>query len=319
MLNQYITASARVRAMESNTLDLKDIDRMLNSANAKDAFDVLQDNSFSSHINWVSHEDFENAIIKYLHEVKKQLTASCPQWWVINLISIWYDFSNIRLALRAYLKQESFDNILSKLSPLWTIEYKDIKDYAFENKRIPNDLYWIQSLRDDIIKEYSDNSDLKQVDVICDKRMLKISIELAQKLNSDLILDFYKKRIDKINILTSLRSKKSFNENLFIPWWNLKLYNFKWNTDETSLLIKNNFWVEIDSWDDSSFLNISSKLEDNLTKSLEMSKYIAYWQEVIFAFFWSQVKSTEIIRTIMVWKINDIDKQVITDHLRIIK
>jgi len=51
VFNNYISVSARLRAIESEMINEKDIERMLNSTNAKDAFDVLQDNSFSSFIS----------------------------------------------------------------------------------------------------------------------------------------------------------------------------------------------------------------------------------------------------------------------------
>ena len=315
MFNNYITASARLRAIESEMINEKDIERMLNSSNAKEAFDVLQDSSFSSFISGVSYKDFESSIDKYLQRVKKTIILSCPQWEVVELISVWYDFINIKLALKSFLKGDSFDNILHNMSQLWGIELLNIKDFAYENGKITEDL---TKLRSEIISDYNKNSDLKKVDIACDKLMFKNLLNIARKIDSKIISDFLKKRIDIINIITYLRIQQKHDLSYFIDWWDINCW-LLWsnNKEEISSMIKYKFNIDINlSEDISSFLKISSQFNIELNKSLDWVKYLAYGQEVIFAHFWMQVKSTEIIRTILVWKINDIDKQTIRNHLR---
>jgi len=66
-------------------------------------------------------------------------------------------------------------------------------------------------------------------------------------------------------------------------------------------MLEYKFDIKIKSLEDiDSFIKISSQFDLELNKNLEQVKYLAYGQEVVFAHFWMQVKSTEIIRTILV-------------------
>ena len=87
-----------------------------------------------------------------------------------------------------------------------------------------------------------------------------------------------------------------------------------WNDDEVYKLINDKLRVDV-SWI-SSFSKIQSEFDNALTIVIETAKFIAYGQEVAFAYFWSKLKTTEIARSIMVWKLNDLNKEDITNNLK---
>lgn len=313
MFNKYIVASARIRALESRALWQKDIERMLNAKTAKDAFNVLQDNCFSEHLSWVMYKDFENVLTRYLNRVKKTVTLSCPSCWVIGLISIWYDYYNIKIALKSFLKWEDFDNVLDNLSTLWNIQYKDIKDFAYEWGLLSENF---NKLRTQIMEDYSDKNNLQRVDILCDKWMFKDIFELSKRNWSELISNFYKKRADVINTMTYLRNKENYDWELFIEWWDLSVQTLlSWNYDEINRMFNFKLWLDISTLELSSYATIWAYVNKVLIWVLEQAKYVAYWQEVIFAFFWDQVIATEIIRSIMVWKINHLSYEEIQAHI----
>ena len=313
MLNEYVSASARIRALESRMLNAKDIERMLNSRDAKEAFDVLQDTDYADHAGEVGFSEYEAVLSDSLLNAKNNLLMSCPEWWVLDLISVWFDYYNIKLWLKAYLKEVNFEEILPSLSAIWSIDFKSLRDYCIEWKILSQDM---ADLRTRIIKDYTEKWDIQRVDLICDSQMLKVSLKKAREIWSELIIDFYKNKIDMINVLSYLRLQDDYNESYFIEWWNMykSVFSSK-NSEEVLSMIKSKLDIDIEIRDDQALAWLTTMLDERIYSNLAESKYEAYWENVVFNYFWSKYRSNEKVRTIMVWKINDFPKEEIESIL----
>ena len=315
MQDQFAHICGRIRALEANPFNKDYADRMISAKNADEAFQILNETNFSDWMKEsIKSEDFEKVIDYSMMQTKNFLVNTAPENWIVNIIWAWYDYYNIKTAIKANLIWENFENISWKLTPYWNIEFKKIKDAIFEWSSF--EIERLNDLKNETFQSYEKNKNLQLIDIICDKHMYEYFIWKSKKLWSKLLTIFYKKKIDITNIISYLRTfKTKYKEEFFIKWWTLdKSVLIKWQEDEINQMINSKIlsYESIDNiftkeW----YMHLSSIFEAQLSDLLNSTKQIVYSKEVVFAYFWRRMKESIAVRVVMVWKINSLPEEKI--------
>ena len=317
MQDKFAHICGRIRALEAHSFKKEHAERMLSAKNPEEAFQVLNETNFSDWMQeWIKAEDFEKVIDYSILQTKHFLVKTSPENWIVNIIWAWYDYYNIKTAIKANLIWNSFEEISWKLTPYWNIEFKEIKDAIFEWRSFK--IERLNELKNLTSKNYLKNKNLQLIDAICDKHMYEYFIWKSKKLKSKILTTFYQKKIDTTNIISYLRTYKDwYKKEFFISWGTLECsVLIKWQEEEINRMVNSKILssnsinsIFTKEW----YILLSSIFEEQLSNLLNITKLMVYEKEIVFAYFWKRMKESIAVRTIMVWKINSLPEDKIEE------
>lgn len=312
--NDYYYITGLVRTLESKLLKKSQRTQMLDSHSALEAYLVLNDTDYAEAVNeFKDVNKYEAMIEKSLLETKRQLKSSCLDPQVLNIIWFYYDVYNAKTCLKAALQNKPFDDIISLLSSYGAIDKTQIRDFAFSNSYLPQ-FPLVKTKAENL---YSQFKDIRYVDFVFDKILFEKMLEWSRELSSELIENLVKKWIDVNNVQISLRldapTKNEIGEYVFIPGGNIPIKSFSGHGEENKAIASRLFEGNEAMFDaleqENSFQLLEKQSSDLLTKFIKKARYISEGPEVVFGYWWARQKSSEVIRTILIGKLNDIDNE----------
>ncbi|KEI12591.1 ATP synthase subunit C [Clostridium novyi B str. ATCC 27606] len=325
---KYVQAVPRIRAVENKLLDKAKIQRLLDSTSASEAFNILQETSYGLIMGEVKKfQDYEIILNEELKKLYSFMYEVSPQKDLIDIMSIRYDYHNIKVLLKSKILEKSFKEILI---PIGVININNLTNCILneEYKELP------KLMRESIEKsiyEFKINNDPQKIDIVIDKYMYMDMLMRAERLGNSYILKFLKINIDLVNIKTLIRVKKQnksrkFLESVLIEGGSIQvgelidIYNL--SVESISSKIQYTDYVDvvrvgIDEYIKTENLKIFEKLCDNFIMNfIKDAKYISFGPEPLIAYILAKENEIKIIRIIMVGKINNIHSQVIGERLR---
>ena len=327
-MNEY--ATGLIRVLEKNITDQNDLARMLEAAEAKTAFGILNDTDLKDNLLDLDADNFETAVKRDTLDLKK-IVKKFANRALYRLIFLEEDFFNLKLAVKEKISDIRFNK--EEYSILGTINPERIKN-AVKNKtgfkNYPAFKKTAVVIKNLIKKQGKD----KFIEMAIDAEYFQCALALSREIKNNIIFDFYKFSIDVSNIKNAFRAKKigltveEIKKQLIkggaIPIKKLfktinedgqELINFLKKQVEFSREWEN-IWKEF-----SSNYNIVS-LEKNLdlfalNRLKEEIKKIASGPEIIFYYAIMKKTMNANIRLIMTGKINNIPTEEIKIRLKI--
>ncbi|MEG2288515.1 MAG: V-type ATP synthase subunit C [Clostridium sp.] len=324
----FTHAVARLRVIETRLLDKNRIERLLDSETPEDVFKVLQETVYGMLINNIdSAYNYEKVLKEELVNVYTDLYKISPTKEVIDIMSLRYDYHNIKVLMKAKAMGIDLSNILI---PIGTIPVSDFKTAILSDELKLLDNNFREAIMS-VNEEFNAYSDPQKIDTVLDKFMFKDMLQRAKQLGVDFITEYVKQSIDITNIKTMLRVKRQnkdgrflesvlisggiIENKLFIDGLNNSLESFISKIRRISYSKVLNFILD----EYTSTGNIASLdvLYDNyLMEYIRGAKRVNFGPEPIIAYIIAKETEIKIIRIIMVGKINKVSTEVIRGRLR---
>lgn len=325
---QFTQAISRIWVLETRLLDKAKIERMIESNSAESALKVLKDTEYSNVMTNVKRAaDYEEILSLELKRVYKLVYELCPVKEVVDLMSIKYEYHNLKTIIKGKLLSKDFSSMLIDLG-------KDNLDNL--KRKIETDNYRglktsLQKATEEVMTVFESTKDPQKIDIIIDKHMFNELVGIKKTLDYEFTDKIVNALIDLTNVRTLLRIKKQgkgrdFATEVLVDGGLISKSKLLSLLNETSENILNKLSFSayssilqegIQSYIDKGSVNLLEKLSDNyIMKLMKDSKLVTFGPERILSYIYAKETEIKIIRIIMVGKLNNIAEEVIRERLR---
>lgn len=325
---KFAQAATRLRVLETKLLDRIKLDRMIDSPNAENALKILVDNNYSGPIKSdIRPEDFETLLTEELEKLYSLMYEISPEKLLIDIMSIRYDYHNIKVLLKAKALNKDLDYLLIHVG---TISVAILKEaiMAEEYKELSPEI------REAIEKAelaFENTNDPQYIDMVIDTCLYKDMVEKAEALGDPYVIEYLKTTIDFINIKTFIRIKKQNKDRNFLGEVLIKggkieddiFYNLLSEPIENLGIVLSRTKYDsilkegLDEYAKTKKINFLEKQMDNfLMEYTKVGKYITFGVEPIFSYLIAKETEIKNVRIIMVGKINNITPKGIRERMR---
>lgn len=325
---QFTQAISRIWVLETRLLDKAKIERLIEAKSADDALKVLRDTEYSNVMSDVKRAaDYEQILSLELKRVYKLVYELCPVKEVVDIMSIKYEYHNLKTIIKGKLLKKDFSSMLIDLG----------RDNLDEIKRkIELDNYKglkpsMQKATKEVMEVFEATKDPQKIDIIIDKYMFSELEKIKKSLDYGFTDKIVNSLIDLTNVRTLLRIQRlgkdrAFASEVLVDGGTIlksKLLSLINESPENimnklSYSAYSNVLKEgIQSYIDKGSLNYLEKLSDNyMMKLMKDSKFVTFGPERILTYTYAKETEIKIIRIIMVGKLNNIAEEVIRERLR---
>ena len=324
----FTHAVARIRVIEKRLLDKNKVERLLESESAEDVLRILQETTYGEGINNLeSTYEYEKVLKEELINLYYSLYKISPEKDVIDIMSMRYDYHNIKVLIKAKALGKDLTNILI---PIGTIPIDTLKNSIANGDLKPLGKYISDAVKHIELK-FEETKDPQVVDVLLDKYMFNSMLEKAKELNIDYITRYVQESIDITNIKTMLRVKKqnkdgrfleavlipsgTINERIYREGLNDTLEGFigKISRTEYSKVLSS----ILEEYTSSGNISSLDALYDNyIMNHAKDAKRVNFGPEPLIAYIIAKETEIKVIRIIMVGKINKVNTEIIRERLR---
>jgi len=318
----------RLRVYETKLLDKSKFDRMIDSNSANEALKVLQETEYANIMSNVKRaEDYEVILSEELKRVFQLMYDISPAKSLVDLMSIKYDYQNIKVILKGMFLKEDLSYLLI---PVGTVEVSKLKSFI-ENMQLSDLSKLMREAIEEAIQGFENTKDPQMVDIILDKYMFKALIQIKDEIKDTFVDKYVVALIDSTNLKTLLRVKKqnkgreflasviidggSIDKDKLLGMLNDAVENIYTKLSYTNYaeFIKNG----IEHYTKTNSVSLLEKLVDNfIMDMMKNAKIIPFGVEPLLAYIYAKETEIKIIRIVMVGKLNNISAEVVRERLR---
>lgn len=333
----FTYAVGRLRALETSLLNANELERMVLAKDAKDAYKIVNELDYSTHIGDIdSVENFQEVIDAGLRDTKKIMRESIPHRWVLNLIWFRFDFHNIKTLLKAKFSGRSREDVENFLIPLGAANIDDLAAYIFEGETSHFGIWEENAAKIkyaiDAAARFSKNGEnIFVADTSLDRDCVNLMADVAKDTGSEFLVNFVAKYADLKNISAIIRLKYyKRHDNKDLPYMLSKhgtidrgtlvdfgdremneFIDYSRKTDYADVVAKAVEGYEADK----SFRALEQAVENYLTDAISQAKRISIGPEPVVAYFWAKNNNALTIRMVMVGKLNGLTPEEIKENL----
>ena len=325
----YAYIVGRLRALETRLLTPNIVERMIDADSAEDTFKILNDLSFlNGCMGDCEAKDFQTVLKDGVAKMLRLVKRMSPNPDVINFLNLKYDFHNLKVSLKAKLTERGYEHIKHALWDYGTLAESQWEQFVLDGE-IPPLTEGMHDTINDVYKQYEINSDPQIVDMLVDKHYLIEMLSAAERLGSDLTIRYLKRLIDLTNLRTFIRCKElnkeeGYFESVLLSGGNISfdayVDSYKKNYEDLRLAIEQRMYSDdlvacLDEFtNEGSLLSVEKKMAEALENFMKESNRISFGPEPVFAFFWRFENHMQILRTILVGKLNMLSSEEIRRH-----
>lgn len=325
---EFTQVIPRLRVLETRLLDKAKIDRMIDGDSANEALKVLQESEYANVMTGVKRaEDYEEVLSKELKRVYELMYDASPSKSLIDLMSIKYDYHNIKVLLKGIFLNKDLSDMLI---PVGKINLSLLK-HSIDNNNMAD---LPSAMRNGIEKTkevFEGTKDPQQIDIILDNAMFEEMREIARELDDRFVDKYVSALIDLTNLKTLLRVKKQNKNRDFLQE---VIINGGAIDEDTLVALINDapenisnklaftnynevIKIGIEDYTKTDSASLLEKLVDNyIMDMMKEAKFIPFGVEPILAYVYAKETEIKVIRIIMVGKLNNISGEVIRERLR---
>ncbi|EKS4342834.1 V-type ATP synthase subunit C [Clostridium sporogenes] len=318
----------RIRVLETRLLDKTKLDRMIDSSSPLEALKILEETEYSIFMSKVKRpEDYEILLSNELKRVYHLLYEISPVKSLVNMMSLKYDYHNIKVMIKGKILNKDFTDIII---PVGNVPIEKLK--TFIDNEYYRDLNPImRKAIEDALEEFGTNKDPQRIDIILDKYMFEQMLSLNKEIGDEFLDKYLKSLIDLNNIKTLLRVKKQNKDKNFFT--SVIISGGFIDKDKLITLLNDSvenipaklsytdygevLRVGIDAYSKTGSINIFEKLSDNfIMEYMKRAKYISFGPEPIISYLYAKENEIKVIRIIMIGKLNNMKSEIIRERLR---
>lgn len=328
----YAYIVGRLRALETRFLTANLAERMIEAENADDAFRTLNDLAFTSgSMGDYAVRDFQKVLTASTKEMTRLIAKMAPYPEVAKFLWLKYDFHNLKVTLKARLVGHGYSDVEHALIDMGTLSAEEWELFTLEGK-IPPLTKGMHDTLEDASKQYEKTKDPQIVDLIVDKHYLEEMLLMAEKLDSPLTINYLKRLIDLTNLRTFIRCKElkkeeTYFESVLLEGGHISfdafMESYKKSYEELRMTLEQKMYstdliTVLDEFvKEGALLLAEKKMSELLQEFMEESRRISFGPEPVFYFFWRFENHMQILRTILIGKLNrlpaeEIHKYVLT-------
>jgi V/A-type H+-transporting ATPase subunit C len=333
----FAQSVAWIRVLETKLLSENELERMVLAKDAKDAYKILNETDYSNHVGDIENvESFQEVINAGLRDSKATVEKIVPYKHIFNILWFRYDFHNMKVLLKAKNSGKSFEDVVDYTYDFGAVELDRFKKYILEGDDAgfgieeEYERYMKESIKL-AQSEFEKDDDPQLIDIVLDKRFCEIINKISEECGNGFLEEFTDKYIDLKNIELFMRMKiqdreDGLLEKGFIEGGSLEKYRFidafrKDIADFAENLKHTNYASIVRDAvkgyeEDKSFVQLDKLSYDHLNNYIQSAKRIALGPEPVFAYFWAKKNNAQIIRSIMVGKLNDVQPEDIRKMIR---
>jgi V/A-type H+-transporting ATPase subunit C len=325
---QFTQVIPRLRVFETRLLDKAKFDRMIDSSSPEEALRILQETEYSVALGNIKRvADYDLILSAELKRVYKLIYSISPISEIVDIMTLKYDYHNIKSLIKGKLLQKDFSYLLIDIGNL------DLSKaiYALENETYRELRSAMAIAIEATFAAFNASKDPQVIDIVLDRYMYREMLQIASQLDNSFITNYVKSGIDLTNIRTILRAKKQNKNREFFN--NVIIDGGYIDKDRLSTLFTDsvdnipgklshtNYFevlkIGIEAYSRAGEVNTLEKLSDNyLMKLIKEGKFVSFGPEPIISYLVAKETEIKVIRIIMVGKLNNVSPQLIRERLR---
>lgn len=201
----YLYATGVVRYLETKTLNTTDVERMVDAPDLAAAFKVFNDTDYFDNIKDLKPDEFSQALLQDLLQVRERIIEMTPDDEIIKLIFMRYDFRNMKLLYKAHFANKKIDSYISNLGN----EDPDKLKRVISGEKVEILPYCQRAI--DYVKQRVEDEKKSATPALIgrwfDRKYFKEYQDQAKRFRSKFIEDFVKLQLDIANLKIFIRGK----------------------------------------------------------------------------------------------------------------
>lgn len=325
---QFSQVIPRIRVYETKLLNKAQIDKIIDSNSAYEALKILKETEYVNVMTDIDKaEDYELMLSRELTRVFDLMYYISPVKGIIDLMSIKYDYHNIKVILKGVFLKKDLSYLLINAGTIDALRLRDL----IQNDNIRELPVIIRDAIEEVNNKFQNTKDPQLVDIILDRYMFKSLMQIKNEIKDVFVDKYITTLIDSTNLKTLLRIKKQnkdkeFLDRVIIEGGSIDKNKFLEIINDDAENIYNKFShtsyadfikVGIDDYIKNKSVSLLEKLIDNYIMSMMRdAKIIPFGVEPLLAYIYAKETEIKIIRIIMVGKLNNIGAGLIRERLR---
>lgn len=320
---KYIQTSVTTRVYEKYLLDKQTINRLIDSQSLEEFSRVLAETSYSGIVDLIgSRKEFDRALDIKLADMYKKYYKLTNDPEVVEILASKYIFHNLKTVLKSYITKEDLTHLLIPITKYdYAGLYKDLKDNGRTTKQ------WLfKEAIDRALNEYEESKDPQRLDMTMDTTQNEYMVALAEKLDAPLITEHVRNYIDVQNINMTIRGKRqnhrvncvadfiirggNIPHDLYAGYYFLSIEELVEKLTRYDIYPSLKEGIELTLKDDR-LLHIREATVNYLDKLALRGKTVTYGPEVLFSYMLRKEREVQLIRTIVIGKINNLSPEEI--------
>lgn len=301
---------------------------MVDSKSAEEVIRILQETEYANVMSDVKRsEDYEFMLSSELKRVYEEMYDMSPSKSLIDIMTIKYDYHNVKVILKGMFLEKDFSNMLI---PVGKTDVNRMK-VSIDTNSLSDFEPIMRKAIEETIEDFNAKKDPQRIDIILDKYMFEEMKEIAKSLDDSFIEKYVKALIDLTNVKSLLRIKKQNKGREFLlsvvidggaidNETLVSLLNDSAENIPSKLSHTNYEYVLRDGVEEylkTGSAGLLEKLIDNyIMDMMKDAKMIPFGGEPLLAYIYAKETEIKVIRIIMVGKLNNITGEVIRERLR---
>ncbi len=326
----YAYIVGRLRALNTRLLTPNLVERMIDASSADDAFRILNDLTFlAGCMGDHTVNEFQVVLSKGVQKMLRLIKRMSPNTEVVDFLNLKFDFHNLKVSLKARLTQRGYADVQHALVDLGSLSEAQWEQFVLDGT-IPPITEGMTETIADVTRQFEANGDPQTVDLLVDKHYLEESVKLAEKLDSTLTISYLKRLIDFTNVKTLVRCKEleksvEYLGSVLLAGGNLDNEVFVESHAKTyeeakvaieSKLHSDDLVVAMEAFiSEGTLILLEKNMSELLEQFMKQADRMSFGPEPVFAFFWRFENHIQILRTILLNKLNKLPAEETRKYL----
>ncbi len=325
--NNFVYASARVRANERNLLNREKLHQMIDARTMEDAVRVLQDAGYGEEGEQLRPEAYEQTLAKETNKLYAFMQELAPGAEELKVFAYPFDYHNIKVLLKAEGIGVDASSMLMKggtLSPL------QMQATVRERNTLALTTHMKKAV-EEAVDTLARTKDPQLVDLICDRECYADIVETADHSGSRFLKGYVSLVIDTINLKTFARCRRmgqswGYFETVFLEGGNIGLRTFVGGYDEPLQQFASRIAATAlgkaceeggaSMKESGTFTNLEKLCDDALIKYVKDAKYISFGIEPLVGYAVGKQMEIKNVRIILAGKAAGLDGSLIRERVR---
>ncbi len=325
--DNYIYATAKVRALESYLMSDSDMTRVIEAKDPDIAFKAFNSLDYAGELLDLEAKDYRVAMDRKIERLKKVLEHIVPDERLMRLLFLDADYYNIKIILKEKFAESQFEEHLETAPGICKPD--QLRRYIIEEQTADLDSDVKKSI-DELVLELGSEADPEMIENIVDNKLSERNKQLADAIGNKFIIDLFRYISDRNNIKLFLRARRlEKNKAWFMArasdTGSISVHDLEKNFDiadhnELMTRLTRNFGSTVAPYideylKDKHIWHIELGINNMIMEHLKQAKLIGYGPETVVAYFFAKKFAIQNLSTIMALKFGEIEPTEIRKQL----
>lgn len=320
----YLTISARVRALEASLLTRERMTRMLEAQSSDDAAKILQECGYPE-LSPLNAATIAQALGAEQEKVFHDLSTSVPEPAILDVFRIKYDYHNVKVILKAQAAGVPGDYLLMDMGRVPVRELQE-KLNASDLRGIPPILQAAASEARDTL---GTTKDPQLADFVLDRAYYEDMATLAKETESNFLSGYVRISVDAANLRTAVRTVRmgknaEFLRDILFPGGNIDTTRVLTAASAGGSLaelfslspLKQAAEAGVAAISGERLTRFETLCDNAVVDYLKTAKYVAFGDAPVIAYLAAKESEFTAIRIILTGRLGGISSDIIQERLR---